>query len=72
MNERDQPPTPRGLFPTTAFDIASADDFPSLPMGEVPRGNRAVRLLLRIALNSDSRVVRVIACLFDKSTRNLV
>lgn len=49
MSEREQPPTPRGLFPATAFDIASADDFPSLPLGEVPRGNRAVRLLLCIA-----------------------
>ncbi|CAB1106654.1 unnamed protein product [Ectocarpus sp. CCAP 1310/34] len=37
-NEKNE--SQQGLLPTTAFDISSADDFPALPMGEVPRGMR--------------------------------
>ncbi|CAM9972115.1 unnamed protein product [Ectocarpus sp. 4 AP-2014] len=37
-NERNE--SQQGRFPTTAFDISSADDFPALPMGEVHRGMR--------------------------------
>lgn len=43
--DHPSPAPQRGLFATTTFDVSSKDDFPSLSLGEVPRGNRAVRLL---------------------------
>lgn len=39
-----KPESRRGLFSTAAFDISSADDFPSLPLEDVPGRKRTVRV----------------------------
>lgn len=44
----DTPSAKRGQLPASAFDIASADDFPSLALGEVPRGPRGVSISITI------------------------
>lgn len=61
-NERNE--SQRGLFPTTAFDISSADDFPALPMGEVPRGMRPVRLLRDVHATVRERIITTFCWVF--------
>lgn len=61
--DHPSPAPQRGLFATTTFDVSSKDDFPSLSLGEVPRGNRAVRLLpsrTYVFILSFTRLVRML------------